>query len=85
MTYAVELEERPKGKGGTTLVVITDRPHSRTWLGLATRPVVPAEVAAAIRQARRQGWDPAADGAYRELRWPAAETATDAASTGDER
>lgn len=58
LTFAVEDATAP----GTTLVVRTGHAHSRNWLGLPTAPVLPADVAHAIRTARAQGWTPSATG-----------------------
>lgn len=59
LTVAVEDATTP----GTTLVVQTDRPHLGNWLHLPTKPVLPAEVAQAIRTALTRGWTPLASGA----------------------
>jgi hypothetical protein len=53
MTFAVGLADR----NGTTLVVDTGRPRPDNWLHLATEPVRPAEVAAAVRAAVAAGFD----------------------------
>jgi hypothetical protein len=58
-TYAVEDYDQP----GKTLVVTTDQPHSSNWFGRPAAPVLPADVARAIRQALEHGWDPAGHGA----------------------
>ncbi|WP_455362085.1 hypothetical protein [Streptomyces sp. SYSU K21746] len=60
LVYAVELggADRP----GTTLVVTTGRPHPSNWLGVEAEPVRPAHVAATIKEARAQGWEPAEAG-----------------------
>lgn len=58
-TYAVEDYDRP----GKTLVVTTDQPHSSNWFGRPAKPVLPADVARAIRLAVEGGWDPAGCGA----------------------
>ncbi|WCH93150.1 hypothetical protein POD33_13910 [Streptomyces moderatus] len=57
-TFAVEHEDSP----GTTLVVATDQPHPSNWIGREAAPVLPSDVAAAIRFALRQGWSPTAPG-----------------------
>lgn len=54
LTYAVE----QRGTPGTTLVVITGQPHPGNWFEIPARPVLPSEVAAAIRTARARGWTP---------------------------
>ncbi|MFF7736564.1 MULTISPECIES: hypothetical protein [unclassified Streptomyces] len=58
LTFAVE----DATTAGTVLVVETDRPHPENWFALATKPVVPADVAQAIRTALAQGWTPPANG-----------------------
>jgi hypothetical protein len=58
LTFAVE----DATASGTVLVVETDRPHPENWFGLTTKPVVPADVAQAIRTALAQGWTPLANG-----------------------
>ncbi|GAA0921003.1 hypothetical protein [Streptomyces thermoalcalitolerans] len=57
-TFAVEHENAP----GTVLMVRTDQPHTSNWVGRKAEPVLPADVAAAIRQALCEGWTPAAPG-----------------------
>ncbi|PWI20246.1 hypothetical protein DI272_01270 [Streptomyces sp. Act143] len=54
LTYAVEHAETP----GTTLVVITGRPHPDNWLGAPVDPVLPSGVADSIRAALAGGWTP---------------------------
>jgi hypothetical protein len=59
LAYAVELaDDRP----GRTLVVTTGQPHPGNWLDVAAEPVRPAHVAASIREAQAQGWEPAESG-----------------------
>ncbi|MFG1805091.1 hypothetical protein [Streptomyces sp. NPDC049040] len=58
MTYAVEQAEAP----GTTLVVTTDQPHTANWFQRQAAPVLPSDVAAAIRDALARGWTPGAPG-----------------------
>lgn len=59
-TYAVDQPER----GGTTLVVTTDRLHpDAAWINGEVRPVLPAEVADNIRMGLTRGWRPADNGA----------------------
>ncbi|AXG79731.1 hypothetical protein [Streptomyces paludis] len=65
MVYAVESAD--PGGPGTTLVVTTGQPHAANWLGTAPEPVRPADVAAAIRQARGSGWEPARAGSPFQL------------------
>jgi hypothetical protein len=57
--YAVEDYDRP----GRRLVVTTDQPHPSNWLGRPAGPVLPAQVAQAIRIALQLGWDPSSTGA----------------------
>ncbi|MER8062816.1 MULTISPECIES: hypothetical protein [unclassified Streptomyces] len=57
-TYAVEHAITP----GTTLVVTTNHPHARNWVGEPSIPVLPADVATAIASALRQGWSPTCPG-----------------------
>lgn len=57
-TYAVEHAEHP----GTTLVVITNQPHTGNWLERPGNPVLPSDVADAIAAALRQGWVPTRTG-----------------------
>ncbi len=54
MTFAVELAEEP----GATLVVDTGRPHTANWMHAPTAPVLPVEVARAVRKALTAGWRP---------------------------
>ncbi|MFD3780324.1 hypothetical protein [Streptomyces sp. NPDC058612] len=60
LAYAVELadDDRP----GRKLVVTIGQPHPSNWLGVEAEPVRPACVAASIREAQAQGWDPAEPG-----------------------
>ncbi|WP_328472653.1 hypothetical protein [Streptomyces sp. NBC_00448] len=58
-TYAVESADRP----GAVLLVTTDQPHLSNWVGRTGRSVLPADVAAAVRQALVLGWAPARPGA----------------------
>lgn len=58
MTYAVEQAWAPS----TTLVVTTDQPHTGNWLGREGAPVLPSDVAAAVREGLARGWSPAAPG-----------------------
>lgn len=44
-TFAVEHADAP----GTTLVVTTNQPHPSNWVGREAKPVLPADVAEAIR------------------------------------
>jgi hypothetical protein len=60
MTYAVEAAN--PGHPGTTLVVTTGQAHPGNWLGVEAEPIRPAHVAASIREARNQGWDPVSAG-----------------------
>lgn len=58
LTFAVEDATAP----GTTLVVRTNQPHPGNWMQLPTKPVLPSDVAYAIRTARAQGWSPRTNG-----------------------
>lgn len=60
MTYAVTAAY-PAGPT-TTLVVTTPHPHTANWVGRASAPVRPADVAAAVRTALARGWTPTAPG-----------------------
>jgi hypothetical protein len=73
LTFAVEDATAP----GTTLVVRTCHAHPQNWLGLPTKPVIPADVTHAIRTARSQGWTPAASGSAFLLELASATTAGD--------
>ncbi|MFF2701865.1 hypothetical protein ACFVUQ_26305 [Streptomyces cyaneofuscatus] len=56
MTYAVEATSG--SQPGTTLIVTSGQAHPSNWVGIETKPIRPAHVAAGIREARDQGWDP---------------------------
>ncbi|MFE5998785.1 hypothetical protein ACFQ6C_18155 [Streptomyces sp. NPDC056454] len=56
ITYAVEAGSG--GRPGTILIVIGGQAHPGNWVGAEAEPVRPVHVAASIRQARGQGWDP---------------------------
>ncbi|MFB8024874.1 MULTISPECIES: hypothetical protein [unclassified Streptomyces] len=56
MTYAVEAASG--SQPGTTLIVTSGQAHPSNWVGVETEPIRPAHVAASIREARDQGWDP---------------------------
>ena len=58
LTFAVEHAEQPRAR----LVVSLSRPHPSNWLGLPTQPVLPATVAASIREALAAGWLPGLPG-----------------------
>ncbi|MEV0192195.1 hypothetical protein AB0I39_27105 [Kitasatospora purpeofusca] len=58
LTFAVEDATTP----GTALVVQAGRPHPGNWFALPTQPVLPADVAQAIRTALARGWTPLASG-----------------------
>ncbi|MET9119384.1 hypothetical protein ABZX38_35050 [Streptomyces longwoodensis] len=53
-TFAVEHADTP----GMTLVVTTDQPHPGNWIGRGAAPVLPSDVAVAVRLALRGGWTP---------------------------
>ncbi|MFC9633323.1 hypothetical protein ACFTY8_29655 [Streptomyces mirabilis] len=71
-TFAVEHADT----AGTTLVVTTDQPHPRNWIGREAEPVLPSGVAAAIRLALRDGWAPTASGSSFRLDQSAGFTAS---------
>jgi hypothetical protein len=54
LTFVVEHAQQP----GARLVVALLRVHPGNWLGLPTRPVLPATVSAGIREALTAGWQP---------------------------
>ena len=60
---AVQLAESP----GSVLVLLTDRPHPADWSTHTVIPVLPADVAAWVRQAIGLGWVPSERGPTREL------------------
>ena len=57
--YVVEAYDQPARK----LVVTTGQPHPGNWLGRPATPVLPAQVAQAIRAAIQLGWNPSITGA----------------------
>lgn len=57
-TFAVEHADTP----GTTLVLVTDRPHPSNWIGREAKPVLPPDVAQAVDRALCEGWTPTASG-----------------------
>ncbi|MEU2155515.1 hypothetical protein ABZ532_10950 [Streptomyces sp. NPDC019396] len=65
MTYAVEAANADQP--GTTLVVTTGQTHPSNWLVLEAGPIRPAHVAAGIREAQIQGWDPTQAGSPFQL------------------
>lgn len=65
MTYAVETAN--SGQPGTVLTVTTGQAHPGNWLGVQAEPIRPAHVAASIREARIQGWDPTQAGSPFQL------------------
>jgi hypothetical protein len=58
LTFVVEHAEQPSAR----LVVALPWAHPGNWLGLPTRPVLPATVAAGIREALTTGWQPRTPG-----------------------
>jgi hypothetical protein len=79
LTYAVELADRP----GRALVVRTNQPHPGNWVGVPAVSVLPATVAAAVRQAIAGGWAPERSGKPFHLdlsedfvSWPRADLST---------
>jgi hypothetical protein len=69
MTYAVEAASG--SEPGTTLIVNSGQAHPSNWVGVETEPIRPAHVAASIREARDQGWDPTRVGSPLQLDRPA--------------
>ncbi|MEU3189391.1 hypothetical protein ABZ686_01830 [Streptomyces sp. NPDC006992] len=65
MTYAVEAASG--SQPGTILIVTSDQAHSSNWVCVETEPMRPAHVAASIREARAQGWDPTHSGSPFQL------------------
>ena len=59
-TFAVEHAD--SAGPGTTLLVTTGQPHLSNWLGREGKPILPPDVARAIRHALREGWRPASPG-----------------------
>ncbi|MEV0240921.1 hypothetical protein AB0I06_13470 [Streptomyces sp. NPDC050674] len=57
-TFTAEQVDTP----GTTLVVSTDQPHPSNWIGREAEPVLPSDVAAAVRLALCEGWTPTTPG-----------------------
>lgn len=58
MYFAAELAEEP----GSTLVVRTSHTHPGNWVGAPATPILPGEVAKAVRAALAGGWRPAQRG-----------------------
>lgn len=54
LSFAVERADRR----GAVLIATMPNAHPSNWLHAASAPVVPAIVAAVIRQARAHGWEP---------------------------
>ncbi|MFB7740778.1 hypothetical protein ACFXPM_12155 [Streptomyces sp. NPDC059095] len=54
LAYAVERAEVT----GAIMVVATNQPHPSNWFEISARPVLPADVAGAIRAAHARGWTP---------------------------
>lgn len=65
MTYAVEAVNTDQP--GAVLTVTTGQAHPSNWVGVEAQPIRPAHVAASIREARRQGWDPMVTGSPFQL------------------
>lgn len=65
MTYAVEAANADHP--GTILIVTSSQAHPSNWLGVEAAPIRPAHVAASIREARNQGWDPVQAGSPFQL------------------
>lgn len=64
-TYAVEAAH--DGPVGTTLIVTSSHAHPSNWVGVEAEPICPGHVAASIREARDQGWDPTRAGSPFQL------------------
>ncbi|MBH5335933.1 hypothetical protein IHE55_14510 [Streptomyces pactum] len=60
LTFAVEIAGADQP--GTTLVVTSGQPHPSNWFDVEAEPIRPADVAASIREARAQGWNPTSAG-----------------------
>jgi len=60
MTYAVEAANG--SQSGTTLIVTSSQAHASNWVGHEAEPIRPAHVAASIREALEQGWNPTRTG-----------------------
>ncbi len=56
MIYAVEVAHG--NQSGTVLIVASSQAHPSNWVGAEAEAIRPAHVAASIREARAQGWDP---------------------------
>lgn len=54
------LLDNPKG---STLLIISDRPHPKDWGAEDVRPITPYDVATWIREAIASGWQPDQSGA----------------------
>ncbi|MFC9650159.1 hypothetical protein [Streptomyces sp. NPDC056937] len=65
MTYAVEAASG--SQPGTVLIVTSGQAHPSNWVGVETEPIRPAQVAASVREARDQGWDPTRGGSPFQL------------------
>ncbi|MBB5939036.1 hypothetical protein [Streptomyces zagrosensis] len=61
LTFAVEIADGDQP--GTTLAVTSGQPHPSNWIDIKAEPIRPADVAASIREARVQGWNPTSPGA----------------------
>ncbi|WP_405863480.1 hypothetical protein [Streptomyces sp. NBC_00005] len=57
-TFAVEHADTP----GITLVVTTNQAHPSNWFGREAKPVLPSDVAQAIKAALGESWTPTAPG-----------------------
>ncbi|MFJ3140789.1 hypothetical protein ACIPK5_33500 [Streptomyces sp. NPDC086843] len=65
LTYAVEAASG--SQSGTILIVTSGQAHPSNWVSVETEPVHPGHVAAGIREARDQGWDPTRGGSPFQL------------------
>ncbi|MET8576875.1 hypothetical protein [Streptomyces sp. NPDC005012] len=69
MTYAVEAAGTDRSRG-TVLLVTTGHLRPDNVLAPEAVPVLPAQVAAAVRTAREQGWEPEGPGSAFRLTRP---------------
>ncbi|MFE3513937.1 hypothetical protein [Streptomyces sp. NPDC059166] len=60
VTYAVERADG--SRPGTVLIVTSGQAHPDNWVGVEAEPIRPVHIAAGIRDARDEGWDPTRDG-----------------------
>ncbi|MEU4265248.1 hypothetical protein ACYCCF_15005 [Streptomyces argenteolus] len=65
MTYAVEAAN--DNPSGTILIVASSHAHPSNWVGVEAESICPDHVAASIREARDQCWDPTRAGSPFQL------------------